>query len=68
LLDSTGKHRCRPTATASTSLSACINKTCYDNVTATTDSECDTYLSGCVTRGAGCIPNTESCTSYRGTK
>lgn len=41
---------------------------CYDNVTATTDYECNTYLSGCVTRGTGCIPNSEPCTSYRGTK
>ncbi|CAK67225.1 unnamed protein product (macronuclear) [Paramecium tetraurelia] len=67
LLDSTGKDRCR--ISAATSLQqACINKNCYDNVTATSDSECDSYLSGCVTRGTGCIPNSEPCTSYRGTK
>ncbi|CAD8055005.1 unnamed protein product [Paramecium primaurelia] len=68
LLDSTGKDRCRPIATATTTSSPCTIRTCYDNVTATTDSECDTYLSGCVTRGTGCIPNSEPCTSYRGTK
>ncbi|CAD8212117.1 unnamed protein product [Paramecium pentaurelia] len=68
LLDSTGEDRCKLIATASTVFQACKNKTCYDNVTAKTDSECDNYLSGCVTRGTGCIPNTEPCTSYRGTK
>ncbi|CAD8211577.1 unnamed protein product [Paramecium octaurelia] len=69
LLDTTGKDRCKPLAPASpTAAGACTNKQCYDNVTATSDSECDSYLSGCVTRGTGCIPNTEQCTSYRGTK
>lgn len=68
LTDSTGKDKCKPTATPSTSTSSCSNRSCYDNVVATSDSDCDSYLSGCVTRGVGCIPNTEPCTSYRGTK
>ncbi|CAK61922.1 unnamed protein product (macronuclear) [Paramecium tetraurelia] len=68
LLDGSGKDKCKLTATVSTTPAACTNKKCYDNVTATSDSECDSYLSGCVTRGTGCIPNSEPCTSYRGTK
>ncbi|CAD8085720.1 unnamed protein product [Paramecium primaurelia] len=64
LSDSTGKDRCRPIVTAIyTSI-----RTSYDKVTATTYSECDTYLSVSVTRGAGCIRNSEPSTSYRGTK
>ncbi|CAD8113555.1 unnamed protein product [Paramecium primaurelia] len=68
LLDTTGKDKCRPLATPTTTSSACTIKTCYDNVTATSDSDCETYLSGCVTRGIGCIPNTAQCDQYRGTK
>nr|CAA59447.1 alpha-51D-immobilization antigen [Paramecium tetraurelia] len=69
LLDGTAKDKCKPLAPATpTAAGACTNKKCYDNVTATSDSECDSYLSGCVTRGTGCIPNSEPCTSYRGTK
>ncbi|CAK89346.1 unnamed protein product (macronuclear) [Paramecium tetraurelia] len=68
LLDPTGKDKCKPLATATTTISACANRTCYDNVTAESDPDCDTYLSGCVTRGKGCIPNTVACTAYRGTK
>ncbi|CAK67224.1 unnamed protein product (macronuclear) [Paramecium tetraurelia] len=69
ILDSTTKDKCKPLAPATpTAAGACTNKKCYDNVTATSDSECDSYLSGCVTRGTGCIPNNEPCTSYRGTK
>ncbi|CAD8113351.1 unnamed protein product [Paramecium primaurelia] len=68
LLDTTGKDKCRPITTATTTSSACTNKTCYDNVTATSDSDCEAYLSGCVTRGTGCIPNTAQCDQYRGTK
>ncbi|CAD8149880.1 unnamed protein product [Paramecium octaurelia] len=46
----------------------CDHRTCYDNISAQSDTECNKFMQGCVTRGFGCIPNTEPCTSYRGTK
>jgi hypothetical protein len=43
LLDTTGKDKCKITSTpaTSTNISNCWNRTCYDNVTATSDPECD---------------------------
>lgn len=38
--------------------SNCKTKTCGDNSTATSDSVCGDFLTGCVTDGSGCIANT----------
>lgn len=32
-----------------------------------TDIECNSFLSGCKTKGLGCIDSTSSCSSYSGT-
>jgi len=56
MLDDTGKDKYKLTSTLATGSSNCKNRTCYDNVTATSDSECDTFMTYCVTRGTGCIP------------
>lgn len=56
ILDSTLLDKCILTSTLDTTAGTCWNKTCYDNVTATSDGECDTFLKYCVTRGKGCIP------------
>lgn len=43
MLDSTGENKCKITSSPSSNTSSefCWNRTCYDNVTATSDSECD---------------------------
>ncbi|TNV71570.1 hypothetical protein FGO68_gene4687 [Halteria grandinella] len=64
--DTDGISSCIDT-TASTTAASCISRTCSQNVTATTDSECDSYLAGCLTDGLGCIAGTEPCASYYGT-
>lgn len=61
LVDSTGKDKCTPKTTASTDTAACSARSCYDNVTATNDSDCNTHMIGCVTKGTGCIPYTATC-------
>ncbi|CAD8122845.1 unnamed protein product [Paramecium sonneborni] len=40
---------------------------CNDDTTSQTDSDCNTFLSGCVTKGIGCIAKTAECGSYKGT-
>ncbi|CAD8081428.1 unnamed protein product [Paramecium sonneborni] len=67
LLNSNGKDKCKSDELSS-NIGQCDNRTCYDNISATTDTECNEFMRGCVTRGFGCIPNSEPCTSYRGTQ
>ncbi|CAD8047285.1 unnamed protein product [Paramecium sonneborni] len=45
----------------------CSIRKCSDNTTATSDTDCSTFLEGCVTKGAGCISVSEPCSSYIGT-
>ncbi|CAD8087924.1 unnamed protein product [Paramecium sonneborni] len=51
------------TATAST---ACVNRVCTHNLSATNDQECDTFLKGCITKGQGCV-SPQPCSSFQGT-
>lgn len=44
----------------------CNDAICSDNATSTTDVECNSFMTGCVTKGLGCIPSTEPCTKYQG--
>ncbi|CAD8044190.1 unnamed protein product [Paramecium primaurelia] len=46
----------------------CSIKFCQDNTTATSDSQCASYMTGCLTRGKGCIASTEPCSAYKGTQ
>ncbi|CAD8122988.1 unnamed protein product [Paramecium sonneborni] len=45
----------------------CKSKACTDDSTSTSDGDCDTFLTGCVTDGLGCIAKTAPCISYSGT-
>ncbi|CAD8161687.1 unnamed protein product [Paramecium pentaurelia] len=67
LLDKNGKDKCKSDE-PNDIFGKCDNRTCYDNINAQSDTECNEFMHGCVTKGYGCIPNTEPCTSYRGTK
>ncbi|CAK62361.1 unnamed protein product (macronuclear) [Paramecium tetraurelia] len=49
-----------------TTKGACIDRTCAHNTTATTDSDCATFMKGCVTKRPGCIEATAECSSYQG--
>lgn len=44
----------------------CVVKLCTHNTTATTDSECEGFLSGCVTKGQGCVNKIDECLVYQG--
>ena len=61
-----GTIKCANLPTA-VSTDVCLVRICTHNTTSTTNPDCETYLTGCVTNGAGCIPNTEPCTTYKGT-
>lgn len=41
-----------------TATGKCKPRTCADNTTATSDTECNTYMKGCITKGAGCVDKT----------
>lgn len=45
-----------------------MERSCSDNTTALTDTECEVFLAGCRTNGAGCIPGTSLCSEYKGTR
>ena len=47
--------------------SNCVDKICTHNTTATTDSDCKDFLSGCLTNGQGCLDQSLDCTNYTGT-
>lgn len=51
---------------AALATAACKSKSCADTtITATLDSDCETYLSGCLFAGTNkCIVNTAPCSSY----
>ena len=48
--------------TPSNSPAACTDRTCVYNGTATTDADCDKYLTGCITTGKGCVSGSIPCT------
>lgn len=45
----------------------CRVRNCEDNVIAESDAECAGYLTGCVTKGRGCIIKSLPCSAYLGT-
>lgn len=45
-----------------------MNRKCSDDETSTTNIACENHLSGCVTKGTGCIENTAPCSSYKGSQ
>jgi hypothetical protein len=45
----------------------CRDRVCTDNTSATSNDECETFLTGCLTTGAGCISKSAACSSYKGT-
>ncbi|CAD8212927.1 unnamed protein product [Paramecium octaurelia] len=47
---------------------ACRDRQCSDLATATSDSDCDNFLSGCVFNGIGCVKKSDPCSAYRGTQ
>jgi len=47
-----------------TTKGSCIDRTCAHNTTAKTNTECETFMKGCVTKNPGCIEETAECTSY----
>ncbi|TNV71507.1 hypothetical protein FGO68_gene15846 [Halteria grandinella] len=52
----------------SATIDYCRDRQCSDNTTATKDDECDQFLSGCVTNGAGCLPKNSACGAFKGTQ
>ena len=54
--------------TPATNDAACSKLTCDLNVTAISDSECQSFNSDCLNKGLGCILKTEPCSKYYGTK
>ncbi|CAK87462.1 unnamed protein product (macronuclear) [Paramecium tetraurelia] len=46
----------------------CRDRQCSDNLDAVNDSDCNTFLPGCVNKGSGCIEDTKPCSSYYGTQ
>ena len=44
----------------------CLARTCYDNTTASSDSDCEAYLTGCITNGAGCVKLSDGCSLFKG--
>ncbi|CAD8093820.1 unnamed protein product [Paramecium sonneborni] len=46
----------------------CRDRQCSDDSKSKTDSDCFNFMPGCVTKGIGCIPDTEPCSSYFGTQ
>ncbi|CAD8206022.1 unnamed protein product [Paramecium pentaurelia] len=47
---------------------ACRNRSCTDLATATSDSECESFLTGCLFNGVGCVSKTAACSAYKGTQ
>ncbi|CAD8149529.1 unnamed protein product [Paramecium octaurelia] len=45
---------------------SCVNKECAQDTASTKNEQCEQFLSGCVTKGIGCIENTEPCTQFQG--
>lgn len=46
---------------------ACRNRSCTDLATATDDSECENFLTGCLFNGVGCVSKSAACSAYKGT-
>ncbi|CAD8129826.1 unnamed protein product [Paramecium sonneborni] len=68
ITEKNGIDKCTLMVPAQETIRNCLYKSCYDYATAMIDDECEYYLKECLTRGKGCIPNTEPCSSQRGTK
>jgi len=59
-----GTIRCwAPSTTVS---STCMDKTCHHSASVTSNSDCDTFLRGCLYNGTGCVTKSELCGSYFG--
>ncbi|CAD8162524.1 unnamed protein product [Paramecium pentaurelia] len=67
-LDSDNLNYCKVIAGTDQDIGSCSTLSCYQNTTATSDSECQSFQNGCLTKGVGCIINTAKCDEYRGTK
>ncbi|CAD8082118.1 unnamed protein product [Paramecium primaurelia] len=67
-LDSDNLNFCKVINGSEQDVGPCLSLSCYQNTTANSDSECQSYQNGCLTRGVGCIPNTAKCDEYRGTR
>ncbi|CAD8205842.1 unnamed protein product [Paramecium pentaurelia] len=67
VLDTNNKSTCAKGTSATTDAS-CTNLSCDLNVTATNDSECQSFHPDCLNNGLGCIHKNEACSSYYGTK
>ncbi|CAD8055987.1 unnamed protein product [Paramecium sonneborni] len=67
MLDNSGYNYCKSNA-AVVAYGNCQVRTCYDNVSAKSDGDCEIWMKDCVTRGNGCIPKDRPCSEYRGTK
>ncbi|CAD8072604.1 unnamed protein product [Paramecium sonneborni] len=46
--------------------STCVNKECIQDTLSINNLQCEQFLSGCVTKGIGCIENTQLCTAFQG--
>ncbi|CAK64744.1 unnamed protein product (macronuclear) [Paramecium tetraurelia] len=51
-----------------TTKAACRDRQCTDMSTATSDSECENFLTGCLFNGVGCVHKSAACSSYKGTQ
>ncbi|CAD8101276.1 unnamed protein product [Paramecium sonneborni] len=49
-------------------ITTCRDRLCSDDSKSKTDLECNNFMPGCVSKGIGCIPDTEPCSSYFGTQ
>ncbi|CAD8182439.1 unnamed protein product [Paramecium octaurelia] len=67
-LDSDNLNYCKVIAGSDQDTGPCSTLSCYQNTTATSDSECQSFQNGCVTKGVGCIEKTAKCDEYRGTR
>ncbi|CAK64749.1 unnamed protein product (macronuclear) [Paramecium tetraurelia] len=51
---------------ATTTKAACRDRRCSDLATATSDADCENFLSGCLFNGVGCVDKSAACSAYRG--
>ena len=60
--------RCKGTSTTETAKASCAARVCREaSNTLKDDASCNSYKTGCVTTGAGCIDVLSTCNSYTGT-
>ncbi|CAK89836.1 unnamed protein product (macronuclear) [Paramecium tetraurelia] len=49
-------------------IQSCRDRQCSDNTKAILDSDCNKFMPGCLSKGVGCIEDTQPCSSYYGTQ